>query len=287
MTGRSAEPGACSLRPKSSGGKEPVFTATGSISKAVKEFVGGAATGSAECLKHCTRSLGWRQIQGRLFRIVDILTVKWATGDILEERRFSLDTQPMFLKKEKDPTTKIFDGDEWIRSLTEGQAITADIPEERITHDQSEVDSEKVRHIQMGEFLRTYVSIRLPALSESEIAALTAAMRQLGVGSEVGAEALASLHQLIFDEWTSGTPDTPLARYCPTYKRSTSPTLTLEQSETKRKQKSSTASQTWTQLLLVGESTTFALLPLSPQQSMETSHSELPWSSVGVSHTSS
>ena len=48
-----------------------------------------------------------------------------------------------FLKKEKTPTTKIFDDDEWIRSLTEAEETTTDIPDERITHDQSEVDPEK------------------------------------------------------------------------------------------------------------------------------------------------
>ena len=36
-------------------------------------------------------------------------------------------------------------------------------------------------------------------------------MRQLGVGSERGAGALAIFHQLLFDEWTSGTLVTPLA----------------------------------------------------------------------------
>ena len=36
-------------------------------------------------------------------------------------------------------------------------------------------------------------------------------MRQLGVGSQGGTEALAVFHQLIFDEWTSGTLGTPLA----------------------------------------------------------------------------
>ena len=51
--------------------------------------------------------------------------------------------------------------------------------------------------------MRTYVSRLLLALSEGEIAALTAAMRHLGVGSQ---------DPLIFDEWTSGTLDTPLAR---------------------------------------------------------------------------
>ena len=37
-------------------------------------------------------------------------------------------------------------------------------------------------------------------------------MRQLGVGSQHGAEALAICHQLICDEWASGSLDTPLAR---------------------------------------------------------------------------
>ena len=60
----------------------------------------------------------------------------------------------MFLMKEKDTTTKVLDDDEWIRSLAEAQEITADIPEERITHDQSEVDLGKVRPIQMEECLR-------------------------------------------------------------------------------------------------------------------------------------
>ena len=44
---------------------------------------------------------------------------KWPTGDLQEECRFFLDTQLMFLKQEKGPTSKQFDDDEWIRSLTE------------------------------------------------------------------------------------------------------------------------------------------------------------------------
>ena len=39
----------------------------------------------------------------RLFRGLDILTIKWATGDVPEECRFLLKTQLMFLKKEKGP----------------------------------------------------------------------------------------------------------------------------------------------------------------------------------------
>ena len=47
----------------------------------------------------------------RLFRDLDILTIKWATGDLPEECRFLLNTQLMFLKKEKDPTSKQFDNE--------------------------------------------------------------------------------------------------------------------------------------------------------------------------------
>ena len=43
----------------------------------------------------------------------------------------------------------------------------------------------------MGEVLRKYVSRRLLALSEGELAALTTSMRQIGVGTPGGAEALA------------------------------------------------------------------------------------------------
>ena len=61
--------------------------------------------------------------RSRLFRGLDILTIKWAIGDLPEECRFLLNTQLMFSKKEKDPTSKQFDDDEWIRSLTEALEI--------------------------------------------------------------------------------------------------------------------------------------------------------------------
>ena len=107
----------------------------------------------------------------------------------------------MFLKKEKDPTSKQFDDDEWIRSLGETQETTSDIPEDSVTYDKHDVDPEQVRPIQMGELLRKFVSQLLLALSDGEIAALTTSMRQIGVGTPGGAEALAIFHQLLFDEW--------------------------------------------------------------------------------------
>ena len=44
-----------------------------------------------------------------------------------------------------------------------------------------------------------------------KIAAPTKAIRQLGVASQGGAEALAIFHQFIFDEWRSGTLGMALA----------------------------------------------------------------------------
>ena len=69
-----------------------------------------------------------------MFRVPDVPTVKWATGDLPEKSRFLPNTQLMFLKKEKETTTKIFDDDEWIWSLTETEATTADIPERHVKH---------------------------------------------------------------------------------------------------------------------------------------------------------
>ena len=100
-----------------------------------------------------------------MFRELDILTIKWAMGDLLEECRLLLNTQLVFLKKEKDPTPKQFDDDEWIRSLTEAQEATTDVPEESVVYDQQDFDPKKVRPIQMGEFLRKCVSRRAEALA--------------------------------------------------------------------------------------------------------------------------
>ena len=110
------------------------LTAGGSISKAMKGLVRRALSGSAECGRLWTTALIPRSSgQG-----TQATQAAWgATGDIPEECRFLLNTQLMFPENERDRTTKIFDGDEWIRSLTEAQERPAVIPEERITHDQS------------------------------------------------------------------------------------------------------------------------------------------------------
>ena len=131
-----------------------------------------------------------------------------------EECRFLLNTQLMFPKKEKekDPTSKQFDDDEWIRSLMEAQEVTADVPEDSVMYDQQDVDPKKVRPIQMVEFLRKYVSRRLLALSEGEIAALTTSMPQIGVGTPRRAKALAIFRQLLYDEWMTGSLRGSLAR---------------------------------------------------------------------------
>ena len=186
----------------------------GSISKAMKGLVGGAAQGFEDCRRNGPQphpaEFGFRDSSHQRGvcrggpwgggRGLDILTIKWATRD----------KQLMFSKKKKGPTTKQFDDDEWIRSLTEAQEATTDIPEDSVSHDQQDVDPKTVRPIQMREFLRKSVSRPLLALSEGEIAALTTSIRQIGVGTPGGAEASAIFHQLLHDEWDAGTLTEPL-----------------------------------------------------------------------------
>ena len=168
-------------------------------------------TGERQEHLHAIISFAGAGQRRRLFRGLDILTVRWAIGDLPEECRFLLNTQLMFLKKEKDPTSKLLVV--WIRSLTEAKEISADVPGDSVMCDKQAVDPKRVGPIHMGEFLRKYVSRRLLALSEGEIAALTTAVRQLGVGSQSGAEALAIFHQLIYDEWASGSLNEPPASF--------------------------------------------------------------------------
>ena len=126
-----------------------------------------------------------------MFRVLDVLTVQWATDDLPEECRFLVQYAADALEQQKEPATKMFDDDELIRSLTAPEAITAGTPEGQATHvapdDTSQdqrVDSKKVRPIQMGEFVRKHVAGRFQALSGGEIAAPMTAMRQVKVGSQ-------------------------------------------------------------------------------------------------------
>ena len=42
-----------------------------------------------------------------MFRVHDMLTVTWETGELPQECRFLVNTQLMFLKKEKTHNTKV------------------------------------------------------------------------------------------------------------------------------------------------------------------------------------
>ena len=56
----------------------------------------------------------------------------------------------------------------------------------------------------MGEFVRKWVSKRLQKAQAGDIGKLAASMRQLGVGTSGGAEALALFHQAVYDVWKGG-----------------------------------------------------------------------------------
>ena len=59
----------------------------------------------------------------------------------------------------------------------------------------------KVRPIQMGEFLRKCACRRLLQVATPDIGKVMWTMRQLGVGAPGGPEALALLHQLLYEAW--------------------------------------------------------------------------------------
>ena len=48
--------------------------------------------------------------------------------------RFLLNAQLMFSRKEREPTTRQYDDDEWIRSLAVAEYVIADVPETLEVH---------------------------------------------------------------------------------------------------------------------------------------------------------
>ncbi len=174
----------------------------------------------------------------RLNRVLDELTVRWAINALPPTCRWMMNTHALFLRKEREPTSKEFDDDEWIQWLLEGgdewsQPVTdADVeavgPEAEGGSQSMDVDSAapaavaatgaateeppKVRPIQMGEWLRRWVSRRNLALNKADIEKVTVAMRQLGVGTAGGAEALALFQQVVYELWKEGRLERPLAR---------------------------------------------------------------------------
>ena len=130
-----------------------------------------------------------------------------------------------------------FDDEEWVATLIEedlddgadSDGMVDDTPESTVSDlpppaeaqgasDQATEGGEtrgasaKVRPIQMGEFIRKYVSRRLNALCESDIEMVMVAMRQLGVRTSGGAETFAIFHQVLYDVWKAGLLLRPLAR---------------------------------------------------------------------------
>ena len=135
----------------------------------------------------------------------------------------------MFLRKGREPQCKHFDDREWLQSpppgldeeeLDSDDIEMADIPESVVSDVALEESNDsaadntpvKARPIQMGEFMRKYVSKRLLVLNAPDLTKTLTEMRQLGAGASGGAEALAIFHQLMFDAWEAGLLTKPLAR---------------------------------------------------------------------------
>ena len=133
-----------------------------------------------------------------------------------------LNTQAMFLQKAREPVCKQFDDEEWL-AVVSGDSdahgddvhMDADVLEAAVADEAPsnlQVESNKVRPIQMGEFMRKYVSRRLRSVNHQDEKKIMQAMRQIGVGTSGGAEALAIFHQVLYEVWQAGGLAKPLAR---------------------------------------------------------------------------
>ena len=85
----------------------------------------------------------------RLFRGLGVLTIKCVGRETCRKSAASSSTRSSCSCRRKK-TSKQFDDDEWIRSLTEAHEITTDVPEDSVMYDQYEVDSQKVRVVSDG-----------------------------------------------------------------------------------------------------------------------------------------
>ena len=117
----------------------------------------------------------------------------------------------MFLKKEKDPTSKQFDDDWWIRSPTEAQEVSTDVPEDSITCDQEEADPRKSSAHSEGS-VPAEVCLTTTASRSAKEKLLP--WRRRCARSELVPQAALRLwscfHQLICDELMTGSLSEPL-----------------------------------------------------------------------------
>lgn len=116
----------------------------------------------------------------------------------------------IFLRKSREPTCKHFDDGEWLRALDHEECLQ-DVPDHDVEMLGPEVDAYEdvpmqpavdveaspnavqVRPVQVGEFLRRWVSQRLLLLHRGDINQVMHAMRQLGVGMPGGARDIPSI----------------------------------------------------------------------------------------------
>eukprot|EP00971_Amphidinium_carterae_P263010 5218179-Amphidinium_carterae.1 len=155
-------------------------------------------------------------IRRRFHRALDKLTALWATGNLPPTCAWMLDTQLLWLQKGSDLANRWNDDDAWLQVLDKAETWQLDVPDAVARPAPSGPPGlpapKKVRPIQMGEFMRKFVAKRLHVLGRPDLDKLMLHTRQLGVGMSGGAEALALLHQCVFDLWESGCLPSKLAR---------------------------------------------------------------------------
>ena len=158
----------------------------------------------------------------RLRRALDAFTIQWATGAVSNDARWLLNTSMFWLKKEAGVDLKDEDA-AWLVDCQEDDIVAEmEVEEEnnQSPHVQDSVLNSNthtsngkpgVRPIQMGEFLRKYVTRRMLAVDKLRIQCSMTNARQWGVGVSGGTEAIIHTHYAIEELFFKGKLPRPIA----------------------------------------------------------------------------
>eukprot|EP00973_Karenia_brevis_P094219 12421357-Karenia_brevis.AAC.1 len=169
--------------------------------------------------EHLRDCLSMHHVSGRrrLLRALDALTVQWAAGSVTNEARWLLNTSLTWLKKGAEvhlpEDDAVWLSDVLENLLQDGDSDAEMDPKENdpILNASAPSGRPKVRPIQMGEFLRKWMTRRLLAIQKIPIQCAMTAARQWGVGTPGGAEAIIYAHHGIEELFFEGKLPSALA----------------------------------------------------------------------------
>ena len=153
----------------------------------------------------------------RFRRVVDRITVLYATGQLPDSFQWLYNTKVIFLDKATQQKNEAFEAEDWIVSdgIRVPKQLTGQVngaagqlsPQEK-----EALQRKKVRPIQMGEVMMKWLSKRCLKADQAMRDRVMLQARQYGCGIEGGAEAIQVFMQTLHDLWETGDLTVPLVR---------------------------------------------------------------------------